>query len=163
VDVSEKNRERAQRWRELNRDRDRANALKWHFANHEKAKARSAAWRANNKEKHIKNARDWYLTHPLQARVARRNYEVRRRGAAGVFSRKDVNAMLAAQNRKCAYCERSLDGSGYHIDHIIPLSRGGTNYSDNLQLTCPQCNMRKRNKSHDDFVREIRKASLWQL
>lgn len=50
----------------------------------------------------------------------------------------------------CCICKKALDKKGYnsfHVDHIVPLSKGGEHYSlDNLQLLCPNCNLKKSNK-----------------
>jgi 5-methylcytosine-specific restriction endonuclease McrA len=47
----------------------------------------------------------------------------------------------------------------YHIDHIIPRSKGGTDDKKNLVLSCPTCNMGIRNKkaSNDTDVLAILK------
>lgn len=42
------------------------------------------------------------------------------------------------QNRQCG--KRTLD---LHVDHIIPLSQGGSEEDDNLQTLCVDCNMEK--------------------
>jgi 5-methylcytosine-specific restriction endonuclease McrA len=39
-------------------------------------------------------------------------------------------------------CGRSILG-GYHIDHIVPIAKGGTSERRNLQLLAPICNLRK--------------------
>src|SRR5690349_17636184 len=36
-----------------------------------------------------------------------------------------------------------LQGAEFHIDHICPRARGGTDELDNLALTCPRCNLVK--------------------
>ncbi len=43
------------------------------------------------------------------------------------------------------YKERYF-GPNYHIDHIVPYSRGGKNHIDNYQLLCGHCNRTKSNK-----------------
>lgn len=46
----------------------------------------------------------------------------------------------------CAECGRNLGNEPQrapHVDHIIPLARGGTNDLVNLQLLCQDCNLRK--------------------
>jgi len=38
--------------------------------------------------------------------------------------------------------------SRFSIEHLIPLSLGGTSDEDNLWLSCPACNWYKSNKTH---------------
>lgn len=58
------------------------------------------------------------------------------------FTRKEKLAVWAKYNYECNYCGRLYD---LQIDHIRPVSKGGTNHPDNLQLLCRSCNMKKFN------------------
>ena len=42
-------------------------------------------------------------------------------------------------------------GTDAHIDHILPLSRGGENVDDNAQLLCPYCNLSKGSKTMEEW------------
>jgi hypothetical protein len=50
--------------------------------------------------------------------------------------------------RRCEYCRmhQSLQGATFHVEHIIPRSRGGSSQLDNLALSCPSCNLHKSNR-----------------
>jgi len=50
---------------------------------------------------------------------------------------------------RCQYCHLAQLGHGatFHIDHIVPRSRGGPTSLDNLVLQCPNCSLRKANKT----------------
>ena len=52
----------------------------------------------------------------------------------------------------CKYCNLDLTINNYHIDHIIPLSKGGLHDFDNLQLICVRCNLSKNNKTEEEFI-----------
>lgn len=56
------------------------------------------------------------------------------------------------QNEKCAYCGRRKQLKHTTIDHIIPLSKGGTDDIDNLQCTCKMCNRLKDNMLPHEFT-----------
>lgn len=49
---------------------------------------------------------------------------------------------------RCQYCRLAQLGHGatFHIDHVVPRSRGGPTTLDNLALQCPNCSLRKADK-----------------
>ena len=68
-----------------------------------------------------------------------------------VFPRGVKNALFRSQRGKCRYCGR-LHRIGYlEIDHKWPVSRGGGNEMENLQLLCVPCNMRKGIQTDEEF------------
>lgn len=64
-----------------------------------------------------------------------------RRGCDEHHSPSDIEALLIAQAGLCFYCFAVL--ADYHVDHFIPLSKGGGNTLSNLRIACPLCNMSK--------------------
>lgn len=47
----------------------------------------------------------------------------------------------------CMYCGKTqLDGATLHVDHIIPVSKGGKTVEENLITACSDCNLGKSNK-----------------
>lgn len=51
---------------------------------------------------------------------------------------------------RCEYCRMSqrLQGATFHIEHIVPVTCGGTTTLENLALACPSCNLHKSDRSH---------------
>jgi len=69
--------------------------------------------------------------------------------------RKRIPSTLRRRIRKqaqlcCEYCHASeeLTIGYFHIDHIVPVAKGGTNKPDNLAFACPFCNENKLDKTH---------------
>lgn len=58
----------------------------------------------------------------------------------GVVAKRVVQTLLAIQGPNCAYCLGAFSDTGYHVEHVIPVSVGGTNLLNNLCLACPRCN-----------------------
>lgn len=56
-------------------------------------------------------------------------------------------AIMKRDNYTCQKCGKYMpDEVGLQIDHIIPVSKGGTSDAENLQVLCSKCNGRKSNK-----------------
>lgn len=52
-------------------------------------------------------------------------------------------SVFARDNFTCRYCGRQSDKVELVIDHLIPVSRGGTNDQENLITACVECNQGK--------------------
>lgn len=59
---------------------------------------------------------------------------------------------LKEQNGVCTYCSSKLDLSNCDLDHVIPLSRGGSDSADNYQILCGRCNKEKHAKTHEEYI-----------
>lgn len=53
------------------------------------------------------------------------------------------SAVLERDGWICQLCAQPIERGRAHIDHILPVSRGGTDALDNLQAAHGTCNMRK--------------------
>lgn len=63
----------------------------------------------------------------------------------------DVLNQYLSQNGRCYYCAADLQVTDFHLEHKHPLSRGGTNTSDNVVFACPSCNLSKGAKTPDEW------------
>ncbi len=55
-------------------------------------------------------------------------------------------AIMVRDNYTCQMCGKYMpDEVGLHIDHVIPVSKGGKTIESNLQVLCSKCNGRKSN------------------
>lgn len=53
---------------------------------------------------------------------------------------------------RCYWCRTSVPRSKRHVDHIIPLARGGPHALANLCCACQSCNSRKGAKMPHEFT-----------
>lgn len=95
-------------------------------------------WRRNNYEHHRELIKNWQKKHPDKVRLYRSQ---RRALTKGKIVLEDI---INWQSRICGICIEPITGS-YHIDHIIPVSKGGEHVTGNLQLAHPYCNQSKFN------------------
>lgn len=91
-------------------------------------------------------------------RDKRKSYESNRRAcilrAGGRFSAFDIERICKAQRFKCAICRCCIKVK-FHIDHIIALANGGSNWPRNLQLLCPSCNMKKHTADPIEYMQSL--------
>lgn len=106
--------------------------------NKEHYKAKVKDWQDNNKEK--------------VSRYKRNNKYKRRIAESEGASNKILNKWESKQPKVCYICGCSCV-SDYHIDHIIPISRGGSHYEGNWGIACRTCNLQKSSLLLMEFKR----------
>ena len=124
--------------KEKKRERDRQDYQK----HREKRLVSSRKWSKENPEEHKAAVRRWAQEHPERIRERLRQYQTKKRNRLGVVPENITEKMMLEQEGRCNHCSKSLK-QGYHIDHIVPLSKGGMHDEYNLQLLCPHCNQVK--------------------
>lgn len=65
-----------------------------------------------------------------------------------------VNRKVVFENYHgiCYMCSVILDPNEWHLEHIIPLSRGGEHSYENTAASCKPCNQRKSNKILEEMI-----------
>lgn len=61
------------------------------------------------------------------------------------------SAVIERDGFTCAYC--GVEPSKIHLDHIVPISRGGANNSENLTVSCSACNLSKGARTPEEWRR----------
>jgi len=75
-------------------------------------------------------------------RLLRKMYKQRRRNAPGKLTATKLLARIAFYSNLCWFCKKPAT----EIDHVIPITRGGSNWPSNLRPACRSCNSRKYNR-----------------
>lgn len=137
-------------WEEQNRPLIRAIAQKTYLRNVEKYRAKNRAHYEANKE--LYRARD-------------RNRHALELSSEGSHTAEEILMLLANQVGLCAVpsCRIPLvlDGPNkFHADHMVPLSRSGSNYIANIQLLCPTCNKSKGAKTMDEYLEWLQATKM---
>lgn len=106
--------------------------------------AYNAAYREAHREKLRLAGRVYSASHPEQHKATTRTWRARRKNAGGSHTAADVARQTTAQKGRCFWCRKPLPvGKARHVDHVMPLSRGGSNGPENIVIACQTCNQRK--------------------
>jgi len=101
-------------------------------------------WKRANPERVREIKRRWKQANPDKVTAATQTRRARMKGAEGHHTAADIAAIRAKQDGRCANAKCRVDlRDGAHLDHIKPISRGGSNWPANLQWLCPTCNLVK--------------------
>lgn len=152
---------RGRAWYAENAEYKRAKAREWYSNNRDTAlaaaKIRVKASYHANPELYSARAKIYRKKNPDGIAAQKRRYKASKIGADGSHTGKDVQEIFDSQRGLCANCKKKLFKSGakkFHVDHVVPLSKGGSNWPSNLQCLCAFCNMSKGAKDPLDWAKE---------
>ena len=149
--------ENGKRYKLENKERVTAYRKEYYAANKESILAVGAKYRADFPEAQKARCARWAKANPEKCAAKTRRRRALKLNAEGSHTRQDIDKLFLLQKGKCASCTIKLIKSGkniYHVDHITPLTKGGGDGPDNLQLLCPGCNIKKNDKDPLDWAKQ---------
>ena len=151
--------EKYKRWAATNIDRRRVNEKRWRDKNPDYIRAKNKRYKTEHAERlrpiNLARALKWAKDNPDKKRIHSQIRRARKNGAEGSHTYDELIALLAQQDFKCIGCQEYL-AENRTIDHVIPLSKAGSNWINNLQWLCKSCNSKKHNRSQEQFLAECR-------
>jgi len=146
-------------WARNNREQRNEASRRWNTNNKDKKLAAAAAYRAAHQDKINARRKAIRAVRPELERLKAAKRRAHKQNNGGKLSRTIVATLLIQQKGVCACCAKPLNGI-FHLDHKIPLSRGGQNTDDNVQLLLPACNLRKYTMTPEEFATKIKELAL---
>ncbi len=164
---------------ERNKDACRERLNKWRKEHAEHVRQRDKAYREANPDIEFEKQRRYRETHKEQLYLKGKKYREEHRDyfynkarerklsqeavSDGTVTLELEQFLFDEQNGKCAYCGCDLNESGKHLDHIIPIAKGGLHTANNVHWVCPTCNLSKGDKLEDEWLKKERckPTDLW--
>ena len=149
--TQESGRKSMAKWRENHPIEAQETQQKYRELHAEEIRARDRARWPDRSEASATRMKEWRESHREQNANLKRRYRASKNNAPGFHSASDVAEIYEAQDGRCYYCDEVLDQT-YHVDHKQPLSRGGSDWPENLCCACQPCNNRKKDRTESEFV-----------
>jgi 5-methylcytosine-specific restriction endonuclease McrA len=105
-------------------------------------------------ERHAEDRRqyslDYFKLHPEKSVAANNRRRARKHTSGGSHTEEQWQAMKAFYDYRCLCCGKREPEIRLTRDHVMPLTKGGTDSIDNIQPLCARCNS-KKNFKHIDY------------
>ena len=147
-----------------NKERILAQHREWKQANKEHIREQNKDYRQRKAEARNAYNRQYYHTHIEAKRAYHRAYKAKRRadyirfnilrrtrvtGNGGSYTLIAWHALCKRYGFRCLSCMRKLPYLKLTVDHVIPVTKGGSSDIDNLQPLCQPCNSQKNDRTID--------------
>lgn len=130
---------------------------KWHYLNRDRILSLNKDRYIKNRSHILEQVKEYSIKNPhigLKCRTKRR-MRLRNRSIGNDHL---IDGFVKSVRRNsqacCYYCKIVFNGEDAHIDHVIPLSRGGLHEIGNLCSSCVRCNMTKHSKLISEWKRD---------
>ena len=153
-----------------NKTKINAKYKKYYEANKEKIKEYLREYNKENNEKLTAQKREYYQKNKDAHQAAMRRREIAKRGTrVEKYTTQDV---LDKWGTSCHICNEEIDLTaprsprfkgwqrGLHLDHVVPVSKGGTDTLDNVKPSHALCNLNKFTSNIDELLAEKNKTFI---
>ena len=126
---------------------------KWAENNKDKIKNAQALWYNNNRDVKLEKNKNWDKNNPDKKRYyARKRRALKNNAISDKYLDSDI---LLKYGSDCYICKNAIDLSAprsigskgweksFHIDHVVPLSKGGNDTIENVRPSHGLCNLKK--------------------
>jgi len=134
------------RYREENRERYLEHSRNYYYSNIEEFSKKGKLYRASDAGKEV-----------IARNNTKRELQIRETRDGSITSN-TLDELFLEQNGTCYICNQDLTQlkhKNVHLDHIIPLTRGGKHTLANVAWSCASCNLRKGDKLLSEFAENI--------
>ncbi len=118
---------------------------RWATENEDSVSASRRKHYERNRDEVIARSKKWVEDNPKKVRLAKADNRRKRRAARhagrGCFTAEEFKALCESYGNRCLACggiETSLEA-----DHVVPLTKGGSDNISNIQPLCGSCNRKK--------------------
>lgn len=172
-------------WQKANPERVNKKNKKWNLANPLKRKTILKRWDQKNPHHareyfHKKGISKTYNTGRSLVKGYKKPYAQKYKAlkkGGGELAIKTIKLIYQNNIKRfatltCYLCLTPISFENSHLEHKIPLSRGGTNVYENLEVSCQHCNHAKGNKTTEEYINwvvssgtqaEIKLARLYDI
>lgn len=108
-------------------------------------------WKRQNKDKINEDRRKQHAINPNQ----NKRYVQNRRAKINsvLIDEIDLTSIWRRDAGLCFLCSLPADKNNWWLEHVLPISRGGTHSYDNVAVSHPECNNTKKSKTLEEYDR----------
>jgi len=150
--VREQRRQANARWRVTHQADIKAYRREYWRRDLEGNRARDRERRGRYAERKAASLAEWKREN--RGRLAELEARRRARQRGNEWEPIDRDAIYQRDGGICYLCTEPVDPTNWHMDHVVPLSKGGPHLATNVAVTHPFCNLSK----HDREPREVQSA-----
>lgn len=85
--------------------------------------------------------REWVKANPDKVRNIHASRRARKANLFVEVVEREV--VFERDQGQCGICQEAVDSTNWHLDHIVPLAKGGEHSYANTQVAHPACNIKK--------------------
>lgn len=156
--------EKSRQYYAKNRDQCSKKAKERYAENRDAVKAKVSRYAKENPDVRRRANKNYCRNHPDAVRIRKaRQRAVKRKATVG------DSASIAAWQKKwrsrstvaCHWCRKRVKTVDVHVDHIVPLSKGGAHAVENLCVSCARCNLKKHDTLPDAWNSKLGQPLLF--